>query len=463
MADDQTQRPFRASGSAERSSATDPLAELARLIGQTDPFAEFGRGNARQPAAPAVQPAAQQPAAAEWSTPAGHVPGYAPHAAEPPHADPYQAQHYAGPDLDHTEGGEAAYAQHPGEPGYAPYDEPGQPPYGPEDEDYFEDAQPRRRLGVLAIAAVFALAVIGTAGAFGYRALFGTSFSGPPPVIKADSAPTKVVPPKDDSNIKLIQERVPPQNEKLVTREEKPVDIQDKPAGVFPPSQMNAASGTVQAPMMGSGVIGGEPKKIHTITIRPDQAGAGNMAGPTAPSPSDITAIKSAPSPEPRHVANTAPPRQDAAPAARHSAPPPRHTVARAEPQHREAPPSRNAPLSLSPNAEPAEAAPSRSAPMRTAAVSPRQSAPQTARSGGYAVQLSSRHNQSDAEAAFRSLQSKFPTELGGRRALIRRVDLGQKGVYYRAMVGPFASSDEASKLCSRLKAAGGSCFVQRI
>ena len=30
-------------------------------------------------------------------------------------------------------------------------------------------------MGIMAIAGVFALAVIGTAGAFGYRAMFGTS------------------------------------------------------------------------------------------------------------------------------------------------------------------------------------------------------------------------------------------------------------------------------------------------
>jgi cell division protein FtsN len=46
---------------------------------------------------------------------------------------------------------------------------------------------------------------------------------------------------------------------------------------------------------------------------------------------------------------------------------------------------------------------------------------------------------------------------------MVRKVDLGTKGIYYRTMVGPFATSDEASKLCSSLKAAGGSCFVQRI
>ena len=44
-----------------------------------------------------------------------------------------------------------------------------------EDEDYYDDVPPpRRRMGIMAIAAVFALAVIGTAGAFGYRALFGS-------------------------------------------------------------------------------------------------------------------------------------------------------------------------------------------------------------------------------------------------------------------------------------------------
>jgi cell division protein FtsN len=44
----------------------------------------------------------------------------------------------------------------------------------------------------------------------------------------------------------------------------------------------------------------------------------------------------------------------------------------------------------------------------------------------------------------------------------VRRADLGAKGIYYRTMVGPFASADEASDLCTKLKAAGGSCLVQK-
>jgi cell division septation protein DedD len=59
-------------------------------------------------------------------------------------------------------------------------------------------------------------------------------------------------------------------------------------------------------------------------------------------------------------------------------------------------------------------------------------------------------------------LQAKYPNVLGGREPIIRRADLGAKGIYFRAMVGPFTSADQASELCSSLKAAGGSCIVQK-
>src|SRR4029078_912383 len=66
----------------------------------------------------------------------------------------------------------------------------------PVEDEYYDDAPPsRRRMVLMAIAGVAALAVIGTAGAFGYRALVGSSGSTkPPPVIKADTAPSKIVP-----------------------------------------------------------------------------------------------------------------------------------------------------------------------------------------------------------------------------------------------------------------------------
>jgi hypothetical protein len=58
--------------------------------------------------------------------------------------------------------------------------------------------------------------------------------------------------------------------------------------------------------------------------------------------------------------------------------------------------------------------------------------------------------------------KSKYPNQIGGRQPIIRRTDLGAAGVYYRALVGPFASAKKAAKLCSGLKAAGGDCIIPK-
>jgi hypothetical protein len=81
---------------------------------------------------------------------------------------------------------------------------------------------------------------------------------------------------------------------------------------------------------------------------------------------------------------------------------------------------------------------------------------------GGYAVQVTSERSESGAQAAFRLLQAKYPNQLGGRQAIIRRADLGAAGTYYRAIVGPFTSAEEAKRLCSGLKAAGADCIIQK-
>ena len=54
-----------------------------------------------------------------------------------------------------------------------------------------------------------------------------------------------------------------------------------------------------------------------------------------------------------------------------------------------------------------------------------------------------------------------YSSVLGGQSHTIRRVELGDKGTYYRAMVGPFATREQAVQLCSSLKSAGGDCVVQ--
>jgi hypothetical protein len=81
---------------------------------------------------------------------------------------------------------------------------------------------------------------------------------------------------------------------------------------------------------------------------------------------------------------------------------------------------------------------------------------------GGYIVQVSSQRNEADALASYKALQEKFPAVLGSRAPLIKRAETGTTGVFYRATVGPFESSEEASQFCGNLKTAGGQCVVQR-
>ncbi|HZL38888.1 MAG TPA: hypothetical protein VFC45_01250 [Pseudolabrys sp.] len=476
MADDHTQRPYRSNEPPARSapgatsgSGSDPLAELARLIGQNDPFAEFGRNNARHAAPPpaagwSVPPAAPKtpPAAPIYGTNDYYAGSTAP-AAQPAQEQPYGApvarqsygsSPYAGnTQLYHTENEAPGDPAAAGDYQAAPYHQNQMHQDAEEDDVYDDVPPPRRRIGVMAIVAVFALAVIGTAGAFGYHAIFGSSGANvPPPVIKADTAPSKIVPANaNKTSSKLITDRMPdhPQDEKLVSREEKPVEVKSDPPIVQGQNQLSD-----QPAALGSGVIASEPKKVHTIAIRPDQPGLGDSQpqAATAPPPARMAAptpIRPV-APAPRVASNPPPVADNPAPR--------QQTEARAAAPVRSA----NAPLSLSPNAN-NDAAPAPAArPMRTASAPTAPVAKPAApvASGSY-VQLSSQRSEVDAQNAFHGLQAKYPTQLGNRQPVIRKVELGDKGTYFRAMIGPLAGN-EATELCTGLKAAGGQCLIQR-
>ena len=82
--------------------------------------------------------------------------------------------------------------------------------------------------------------------------------------------------------------------------------------------------------------------------------------------------------------------------------------------------------------------------------------------SGSYVVQVAARKSQTDALATFADIQQKYPRLLDGYRPIIKRADLGDKGVWYRLNVGPVESKKVASALCSQLKSAGmRSCLVR--
>jgi hypothetical protein len=456
MADRYQNRPFPPDNSPARDPRAkgegDPLAELARLIGQTDPFAGGQRqpqaaaprhgertyrdeSDYEEPEAPPAPPSWMQRAHVQPPQPQRYEDEPAPqHAAEPDYhqAPPFVAdQGYPSRDQfarDPERYDDALYGHAEGAPEYPQEDAYAHDQYGYQDAYAEPEQAPKRRGGMATVAIVLALAVVGTGGAFAYRNFFGSHRSGEPPVIKADPGPNKIVPPSATASSdpgKAIQDRLGGNApERMVSREEQPVNVQDAtkaggPRVVFPPLNQNAnppAAASVAPtgkPMVGNGAMqgGDEPRRVRTVPVRGDQTDSSSATPASRQAPARITA--------------------------------PATTAA-------------NAPMSLAPQAP--AAAP---APARVAATNPTQQAAPAA-GGGYVVQISSQRSESDAQASFRSLQGKFPSVLGSRTALIKRADLGDKGTYYRAMVGPFGTPDEASQFCGNLKSAGGQCVVQR-
>ena len=487
MADRYQDRPFPADDDYDRGGdpsapargESDPLAELARLIGQTDPFAGMGRANQQiqprtsardqyqAPPAPEPEPDDGPPAgpppwmqrATRQEVPPQDYPSsvhplqrHAAEARAAPAPDYQQAPPYADvdPEPDPSRYDDALYGQ-PDAGGEETQHDPAyaDDPYAYQDRygDGAEERVEKRRGGMVSVAVVLALAVVGTGAAFAYRTYVGSPRSGEPPIIRADAGPTKIVPAPADGNAKVPDRMTAGDGtEKIVPREEAPVDVNAKsgPRVVFPPLNQNVnppsaasvAPGGLPPASAGNGTMpNNEPRKIKTLSVRGDQPDG--AAAPVAAAPQPAPAAK------PAAAAKTT-----AAPATPRSPP----SAANA---------SANAPLSLVPQGnQPAPAAEPRT---HVAATNPVQTAPSGGGGGGgYLVQVSSQRNEADAQASYRALQGKFPAVLGSRSPLIKRADLGDKGVYYRAMVGPFGSPDEAAQFCGSLKTAGGQCVVQR-
>jgi SPOR domain len=318
------------------------------------------------------------------------------------------------------------------------------------DQDGYEDEVDEgsgRRGGFLKVAAVLALAVLGTGAAFAYHSFFTSPRSGDVPIIRADNTPTKIVPAPADAGTKVPDRMVTGDAaEKIVPREETPIDVNaGGPRVVFPSLNPNgnppsassvstSAMPTVTNPNAGASngtLPAGEPRRVRTLTVRGDQPDA-------AATP--VTAPPASPTPQVAAKPAKGAPRN-----------PP--TSANA---------SANTPMSLSPQSAQDQAPEPRT---RVAATNPAQTAPGSdsapAGDGRFLVSITSQPSEAEAQAAFRAMQRKYPDQLASRSPVIKRVDLPDK-VVYRGMVGPFGTSDEAKQFCVDYKAAGGQCFVPK-
>ena len=88
-----------------------------------------------------------------------------------------------------------------------------------------------------------------------------------------------------------------------------------------------------------------------------------------------------------------------------------------------------------------------------------------TRTSGGsdYVVQVASVRTEADAQRIWGNVQSKFSGILpSGSYSDVKRVDLGDKGIYYRLRVMGLSDQDAAKRLCDSMKARDQACFVTR-
>lgn len=109
----------------------------------------------------------------------------------------------------------------------------------------------------------------------------------------------------------------------------------------------------------------------------------------------------------------------------------------------------------VAPEAEPAQKVASAAA--KPAAAPTASSVP----AGTYVIQIASLPSQEEAQKSYSNLSGKFASVIGGRSVDIKPAEIAGKGTYYRVRIVA-GSRDDAIALCTRYKAAGGSCLVSR-
>ena len=485
------------------------LDEFEALLRRTDPRQQAASAPAVAPvAAPVPQPKRRHddfdlPAPLPYGRKASVPP-----AAEPRDLDDDDADHAPPPFVAPAAYAAPAYAapSHAAAGHYAPagYDEDA-PDYsygqagsyaqaGGSAQDYADDELPdmeprRSRKGLWAAAAVIAIGLVGVGATFAMRG-GSTAKDGQPPLIAADRGPVKVEPanpggaeiPNQNKQIYERSAEAPQGKSKVVASEEQPVDLQQiarsTPARVIMPGPgSTGGEAAAISPAAASAPVGagtalaaapgqpersivppepaltpmppvpglGEPRRVRTVSIRPDGTPAQN---PVAVPNSQPVTTGSAPA---RSIAAQAP-----------AEAPLRIAAAPAQPAAQPAAPKAQE-RATTPPAATTPAAPTRlagAAPERAAAAAPATAAIR-AGNGDFVVQLGAPGSEAEARATFAALQRKYPQQLGGQAPIIRKTELAGGKTVFRLRVGPY-SRDDATTMCTALQAAGGQCFIAK-
>lgn len=312
--------------------------------------------------------------------------------------------------------------------------------------------------------------------------------SGPAPLLTAEAGPVKEVPPANTEGtaqqsvvFNEIEGVVPGAEEQLVSRDQ--ADIEDV-AGIPPATEVN-----------GEGLAN---RKVRTVTVRPDGtivSGEDSLAGSailpvdrpanvpeiegadTTPSELLASTAPAAPTPEPAAPAAVAPAPAPAVPLTPGSQVPAVDLAGNAIPG-KTAPAPFVRPATFAVQASPVAAAPITGGntlppPPANSFLQPVAAAPAAAptavpqaievdslpNNAPAYVQLASQRSEAEARASAEAMVRRFGPLFGGANLEVQRVDLGERGIYYRVRV-PASSRENANSICTNVKAAGGDCFI---
>lgn len=331
------------------------------------------------------------------------------------------------------------------------------------------DEEIRSRRPLYLMAAIIVAGIAGIGASFAFKS--GNGLPHDIATIKAQNGPVKIQPettagadvPNQDASI--LNRSPQPSTVTLVNNAEQPVDLsqaQEKTPRVIALGgakshsdgpAIGAASVPVPAPPMqslppsqGDGMAGLiEPKKVKTVSVRPDGTLVPNDRIPQA-------AVAAAPVPASRPAATSA---KAATP----------KTTARVATTPKPAPaaaPDAGQPLQATNAAQAAKASPAKSKLMQVADAQA-GAAPATssqASGGAFAVQLAAPDSEQAARDIQVSLMKKFGGQIAGFHPTIRKAVSGDKTVY-RVRAGGL-SRDEANALCQKVQSGGGNCFVAK-
>ncbi len=479
------------------NSSEDPLAELARLVGDTeDRYKTVFQGRPATPAPPPFGPRYNPAPAEPRYKPASTEPRYTPAHAESRHPapgdPPYGAADWRAPRVGGATGalprgsrlgGDFAAIEAGLRGSFSPdfHAAPAADPYS-EAEDWLDmpyvtpaqaQIEPlRSRLPLYATAAIIILGMAGIGGSF----VLKRNSIAPHEIamIKAADGPTKiqasdtadVAKPNQDASI--LDKSPQPTPVAVVNRSEEPVDLGE--AQQASASQMQVALAApnsaavvpvptppaLDTPAQPFGLAGMiEPKKVKTVVVRPD----GTIVSNDAPQ-QGLPAISPVVAPPPAL--------DDAAPADKNSASKstarvvttPGSTAAAGDTGSASADASVD---HLRPSAGKSNMRSAQATSVKVAdADIDMTDAPQptAGKPGSFAVQLAAPPSEAEARQTMAKLQKKFADELGTHRLKYRAASVADKSVYRVRVVG--LSHEEAAALCQKLQAKGGNCFVAK-